>query len=203
MSLMTRCIFFTSVVVLIVALVLAFAPQKQLLQAEVAYCYDSVTTLSKTAPNANCFSVSSTGKFSKVYSSAASPSTLSSDVKRGGHVIPGLWDGHGHLLQYGELLQSVNIFGSKSLDEVTERVNHYAHKHTSSGSPEEWIRGTGWDQAAFGRMPTAVSPSSPTSQMGETCASLVSWRTLICFPARRPSFICQKALNRSPVEFMG
>jgi hypothetical protein len=171
MSLMTRCIFFTSFIVLILALVIALVPQKHLSQAETTYCYDSVTTLSVDTPKADCFSVSAAGKFSRVFSNDSALSTPPSDVRRGGHVIPGLWDGHGHLLQYGELLQSVNIFGSKSLDEAIGRVNHFAHEHASSGSANEWIRGIGWDQAAFGRMPTAVSFSLFLTLDGITCAS--------------------------------
>jgi predicted amidohydrolase YtcJ len=64
-------------------------------------------------------------------------------LKVEGHVIPGLWDGHGHLMQYGELLQSVNLFGSESLNDAIVRVSEYAQEHSSAGSREEWIRGTG------------------------------------------------------------
>jgi Amidohydrolase family len=139
---------FTTAVALIVALVLAFTPR----QSDSTYCYDTVTTLSDQVPTSNCFTVSSSGIFSRVFSNSADASN-----KKKGHVIPGLIDGHGHLLQFGELLQSVNIFGSSSLQDAIKRVEDYLEMNPQAGSKTEWIRGTGWDQAAFGRMPTAVS----------------------------------------------
>jgi hypothetical protein len=118
------------------------------------YCYQSVTSLSEQHLEVNCFEVSPSGYFTKVFSS--------NEVKdekillREGHVIPGLWDGHGHLLQYGEFLHSVDLFGSKSLEETLSRIVKYVIEHPLAGSSEEWIRGVGWDQSVFGRMPTAV-----------------------------------------------
>lgn len=137
----------TAVVALIVALVFAFTPH----QTDSIHCYDTVTTLSDHDSKGNCFTVSSAGLFSRVFDRS------DTSIKTSGHVIPGLIDGHGHLLQFGELLQSVNVFGSNSLTEVIKRVEDYLLKNPDSGSEKEWIRGTGWDQAVFGRMPTAVS----------------------------------------------
>lgn len=74
-------------------------------------------------------------------------------------MIPGLWDGHGHLRQYGEFLHSVDLFGSSSLEEVMVRVKKYIAENPSAGSKDEWVRGIGWDQTFFGRMPTAVCSS--------------------------------------------
>ncbi|KAE9966426.1 hypothetical protein BLS_007023 [Venturia inaequalis] len=149
---------FTAVVALIIALVLAFVPG----QSDTTYCYDTVTTLSDQGIKSNCFTVSPTGIFSRV-----SPDGIDNSSKRKGHVIPGLIDGHGHLLQFGELLQSVNIFGASSLNDAIKRVEEYLEKHPNSGSATEWIRGTGWDQAAFGRMPTAADLESSTNLAGK------------------------------------
>lgn len=140
---------FTAAVALI-ALVLAFVPR----QSDTIYCYETVTTLFDHGLESNCFTVSSSGIFSRVSADGVDTSS-----KRKGHVIPGLIDGHGHLLQFGELLQSVNIFGANSLNDAIKRVEEYHDQNPESGSATEWIRGTGWDQAAFGRMPTAVSRS--------------------------------------------
>jgi hypothetical protein len=118
------------------------------------YCYQSVRTHSDANPTANCFSVSPSGVFTKVYQA---PSFVEWEKKsHDGHVVPGLWDGHGHLLQYGEFLNSVDLFGSDSFEEISVRVDAYLTAHPDAGSKEEWIRGTGWDQMALGRMPTAV-----------------------------------------------
>jgi len=121
------------------------------------YCYSSITTLSPDTPeNANCFTVARDGTIADVFYSATA------DVIPGS-VIPGLTDGHGHLLQYGELLNSVNLFGAESLEEVRARIKEYISLHPEAGSQEHWIRGVGWDQAAYGRMPTAVSESISVS----------------------------------------
>jgi hypothetical protein len=115
------------------------------------YCYTSITSLSPDVPSdANCMTIGRDGTVTDIFPSTSGQTIIS------GHVIPGLTDGHGHLLQYGELLNSVNLFGASSLDEVRQRIKDYITIHPNAGSKDEWIRGVGWDQAAYGRMPTAV-----------------------------------------------
>lgn len=117
------------------------------------HCYVSVQTLSSGIDAAECFSVSD-GKFSRVFLDETSFDVVKD--ARVGHVIPGLWDGHGHLLQYGEFLDSVDIFGSKSMKEVQERLVQYKAGHDQAGSNDQWLRGVGWDQASFdGKWPVA------------------------------------------------
>jgi len=121
--------------------------------ASETYCYHSILTQDKEQPSATCFTIAN-GLFADVstrHVSASGPEI------RPGHVIPGLWDGHGHLLQYGEFLDSVDLFGSASLDDVRARVAAYVAARPGAGTQHDWIRGVGWDQTAFGRMPTAVS----------------------------------------------
>ncbi|KAH8671371.1 amidohydrolase [Xylariales sp. PMI_506] len=118
------------------------------------YCYQSVRTHSTAEPYANCFSVSPSGLFTKVFqTSADSPAATKADP---GYVIPGLWDGHGHLLQYGEFLNSVDLFGSSSFQDIKDRIGTYLAENPEAGSQDEWVRGVGWDQMALGRMPTAA-----------------------------------------------
>jgi hypothetical protein len=118
------------------------------------HCYQAVRT--NVTADVNCFSVSpNTGKFFKVFS-ASSDSKLA-ETAHSGYAMPGLWDGHGHLLQYGEFLNSVDLFGSTSMDEVRARVRGYVREHPGVGTAKEWVRGVGWDQMALGTMPTAVS----------------------------------------------
>ncbi|KAI1416209.1 amidohydrolase family-domain-containing protein [Hypoxylon sp. FL1857] len=117
------------------------------------YCYQSVRTNSPVEPYVNCFSVSPTGKFSKVFQ-AGEDTDLAKNANPG-YAMPGLWDGHGHLLQYGEFLNSVDLFGSTSMDDVRSRVRKYTEENPQAGSKEEWLRGVGWDQMALGKMPTA------------------------------------------------
>ncbi|OTB07089.1 hypothetical protein M426DRAFT_54226 [Hypoxylon sp. CI-4A] len=117
------------------------------------HCYKSVRTNLPAEPYVNCFSVSPTGKFSNVFQ--AGEDTELARHANTGYAYPGLWDGHGHLLQYGEFLNSVDLFGSASLDEARARVRKYVDENPSVGSKEEWLRGVGWDQMALGKMPTA------------------------------------------------
>ena len=108
------------------------------------YCYDGVRTHDDEGPSAD-------GLFSRVSSGEATEG-----VKRDGYVIPGLWDGHGHLLPYGEFLHSVDLFGARSFEEVRERLAAYLEKNPEVGTKDDWVRGVGWDQMALGKMPTAV-----------------------------------------------
>ncbi|PTB38901.1 hypothetical protein M441DRAFT_49268 [Trichoderma asperellum CBS 433.97] len=154
-----------SLISAIVAVVLAYSYQQQhpFLFSDVGhalsvYCYSSVRTHDGQQPSADCFSVQD-GAFAGVWARDSDQAPLG--VKEAhvtvsdGHVIPGLWDGHGHLLQYGEFLHSVDLFGSQSLDEVRHRIKAYLAANPEAGTEKHWLRGVGWDQSAFGRMPTA------------------------------------------------
>lgn len=152
----------TSVGVIILAILVAvlqpYFQQKQ-------FCYAGIkTSAERNSEDVNCFTVSVRGTFSNVFRSSKRK-----DVNQG-YVIPGLWDGHGHLLQYGEYLSGVDLFGSKSLADVRERLGEYMKTHEDAGSAQKWIRGVGWDQAAWGGiMPTVVCKSLSTTSLMETC----------------------------------
>ncbi len=63
---------------------------------------------------------------------------------KGKTILPGLIDAHAHFLGYGLQLNTVNLIGTKSWDEVIERVQtFYKEKSIKKG---EWITGRGWDQ---------------------------------------------------------
>lgn len=114
-------------------------------------CYSSIRTHDEHQKNARCFTVAD-GIFTGISSEDAGPDAVHSD----GHVIPGLWDGHGHLMEYAQFLHSVDLFGASSLDEVRARIKKYVKENPGAGSKQFWIRGMGWDQSAYGRMPTAA-----------------------------------------------
>ncbi|MEE4257689.1 MAG: amidohydrolase [Bacteroidales bacterium] len=60
----------------------------------------------------------------------------------GAYVYPGFYDAHCHFLSYGlSKLQRADLVGTKSFDEVLERVAAHAAK-----SDAGWIEGRGWDQ---------------------------------------------------------
>jgi len=54
-------------------------------------------------------------------------------------VYPGFIDAHCHFLGYGQFLDNINLVGSKSLNEVLERI-------TKGAGDSNWIIGRGWDQ---------------------------------------------------------
>lgn len=60
----------------------------------------------------------------------------------GAYVYPGFYDAHCHFLSYGVgKLQSADLSGTVSYDEVVDRVLKHANIN-----PAEWIEGRGWDQ---------------------------------------------------------
>lgn len=56
-------------------------------------------------------------------------------------VYPGFIDAHAHFFGYGESLQSVDLTGTNSWEEVLDRVKTFAADH-----PDGWLTGRGWDQ---------------------------------------------------------
>jgi predicted amidohydrolase YtcJ len=76
-------------------------------------------------------------------------------------VIPGMTDAHVHLLNLGNSLRNVQLYGTRSYDEVIARVVERA-RTVPAGT---WIQGRGWDQNDWGvtRFPTheALSRAVP------------------------------------------
>lgn len=64
---------------------------------------------------------------------------------KGKFIYPGFMDAHAHFLSYGQSLFTVNLYDSKSMDEVVQRVKDFAASHPE----QEWISGRGWDQNKF------------------------------------------------------
>lgn len=117
----------------------------------------SISTLDPALPQAKCFRTHH-GYFTEVLQEY--PTSYEGEiVLLNGHVLPGIIESHGHILQYGEMLESVSLFGAQSIDDVRTRIKDFlkSHKGEGYGSRDKWIRGVGWDQAHFeGVMPTAV-----------------------------------------------
>jgi predicted amidohydrolase YtcJ len=114
-----------------------------------------ITTLSTSLPRAHCFRVEN-GIFTEVLDFVPTDQQFTT---LDGHVFPGIIESHGHILQYGEMLESVSLYGATSMQEVKSRIKEWLarHKGEGYGTRDKWIRGIGWDQAYFGGvMPTAV-----------------------------------------------
>ena len=59
----------------------------------------------------------------------------------GKSVYPGFIDGHSHFYAYGEGLQNADLVGTKSWQEILNKLKTFAREN-----PEGWIIGRGWDQ---------------------------------------------------------
>jgi predicted amidohydrolase YtcJ len=63
----------------------------------------------------------------------------------GKDVFPGFTDAHGHLISYAKQKLSVDLVGSKSIDEVFVRLEKYQQQFK-----RKFIVGRGWDQSLWG-----------------------------------------------------
>ncbi|KAJ4265414.1 hypothetical protein NW762_004702 [Fusarium torreyae] len=144
---------------LVAAFAIAYRFQQPLTGSDkeysVTYCYKSIRTHDSQQSEAQCFSVAD-GVFTSVGPKDVDQTAID------GYVIPGLWDGHGHLLQYGEFLHSVDLFGAQTLEQVRTRIKDYIAANPGAGSKDNWVRGVGWDQTFFGRMPMAADIAEDT-----------------------------------------
>lgn len=125
----------------IVSLFAACAPEK--IPADLLVKNAKVYTVNENFDTATAFVV----KDGKILEIGIAPELqLKYDIKEifdaeGRAVIPGLIDAHAHLYGLGTNLQEVNLFGTKSLDEIIEKV--VAFQNENKGS---FILGRGWDQ---------------------------------------------------------
>jgi predicted amidohydrolase YtcJ len=60
---------------------------------------------------------------------------------QGKFIYPGFIDAHAHFAGYANSLQTVNLVGTASWEEVTERTKKFA-----ADNPTGWVTGRGWDQ---------------------------------------------------------
>ena len=57
-------------------------------------------------------------------------------------MVPGLQDAHGHFAELGASLQTLDLRGTASYEQVVER----GPAARRAGRPGEWILGRSWDQ---------------------------------------------------------
>ncbi|KAF9562894.1 hypothetical protein CPC08DRAFT_706411 [Agrocybe pediades] len=79
-------------------------------------------------------------------------------LEEGSVVLPGLTDAHAHVIENGYMRQ-LPLMGSKSVDEVIDRIKAYIQSHPDAGkSSTRWIEGMGWDQTKWvgAKFPTAA-----------------------------------------------
>jgi predicted amidohydrolase YtcJ len=78
------------------------------------------------------------GTSQKVLSKFQSKTILNA---KGKTILPGLIDAHAHFYRYGESLQTVDLVGTKSWQEVLKKTKTFAKRNK-----EGWLIGRGWDQ---------------------------------------------------------
>jgi len=128
---------FTSVAILF----LSCASRKK--QADIIVTNAKVYSVNDKFELAQSFAVKN-GKFIAVGSNDEITNAFATDKVvdlEGKSVYPGFYDAHCHFYGYGLNLQKANLVGTKSFDEVMERIKQHAQYH-----PSEWILGRGWDQ---------------------------------------------------------
>jgi predicted amidohydrolase YtcJ len=59
----------------------------------------------------------------------------------GKYIYPGFIDAHAHFVSYGTNLQTADLVGTHSWEEITEKLKVFATEH-----PQSWLVGYGWDQ---------------------------------------------------------
>jgi predicted amidohydrolase YtcJ len=91
------------------------------------------------------------------------PGTVVEDM-HGATVLPGLIDAHNHLLMTGQILQQIQLYDCRSIDQILERLRVVV----AQSPPGAWILGRGWDESLLAeqRHPTRhdldrVAPNHP------------------------------------------
>lgn len=82
------------------------------------------------------------------------PRKLEWKLDMGGRtLLPGMIDGHGHVMGLGEQILRIDLSQTRSLDEALTMLRAYA-----AANPAKWILGRGWNQEKWGlgRFPTAA-----------------------------------------------
>ena len=120
-----------------------FSCQKEKQQVDSIIINANIYTVNETFEKAEAFAIKD-GKFIAVGTSKDIQNSYASeniiDVK-GQTILPGLIDAHCHFLGLGFNQQAVNLVGTKSFDEVVNRVIDFQNKNKL-----DYIVGRGWDQ---------------------------------------------------------
>lgn len=120
-----------------------FANAQKKQQVELIVTNAKVYTVNKNFDTAEAFAVSN-GKIIEIGTSAAiqkkytSPKIINAKNK---FVYPGFYDAHAHFYSYGMNLQTVDLRGTKSFEEVVEKVIAFQKEKKLP-----YIQGRGWDQ---------------------------------------------------------
>ncbi|MUU79642.1 amidohydrolase [Winogradskyella endarachnes] len=127
----------------ILLLLTFFACQKDKLQADLIVANANIYTVDDNFSKAESFAVKdgkilAVGSSSKINETYKAIDTLNANGKT---IVPGFIDAHCHFLGLGFNQQAVDLFGTKSFEDVVKRVLDFQNeKH------KDFILGRGWDQ---------------------------------------------------------
>ena len=108
-------------------------------------------------------------------------------VELGGRTaIPGFVDSHNHVLSAATLLEGVNCFGLKSIDELKAALAAKA----AESEPGEWIIGAGWIESPIlrARLPTRWDLDDAAPENPVTFPVCSAWRPSSKALRRRGSY---------------
>ncbi len=117
------------------------------LQADLIVHHAKVYTVDSSFSVAEAFAVKdgkilAVGKDADILKAFTAKQTVDAQGKT---VYPGFIDAHTHFLSYGQSLFTVNLYDSRSIEEMVERIKQFVSTHPN----EQWILGRGWDQNKF------------------------------------------------------
>ncbi|PCJ94438.1 MAG: amidohydrolase [Flavobacteriaceae bacterium] len=128
---------------LVFLLLLCFSCTKEKQHVDLIVHNANIYTVDDGFSKATSFAVKD-GKFVAVLSSNIILDAFTSETildAQGLTILPGLIDAHCHFYGLGLSQQIVDLVGTKSFDEVLQRVQDFQEKN-----PSNFIRGRGWDQ---------------------------------------------------------
>ena len=117
------------------------------LQADLIVHHAKVYTVDSSFSVAEAFAVKdgkilAVGKDADILKAYTAKQTVDAQGKT---VYPGFIDAHTHFLSYGQSLFTVNLYDSRSIEEMVDRIKQFVSTHPN----EQWILGRGWDQNKF------------------------------------------------------
>jgi predicted amidohydrolase YtcJ len=102
------------------------------------------------------------GKVKTVLTGPPPPIPFAHTVDGGGRtMLPGLIDGHGHVMDLGFAALRIDVTGTRSIAELQQRLRDYAATHPN----DPWIVGFGWNQEMWAekRFPTSADLDTAVS----------------------------------------
>jgi len=112
-------------------------------QADVIVYHAKVYTVNNNFDTLEAFAVKdgkiiAVGKTEEIRRQFQAKEEINAD---GNTVYPGFIDAHAHFFGYGQSLQTADLRGTKSWEEVCQKLVDFAKTH-----PDGWLIGNGWDQ---------------------------------------------------------